>query len=338
MGITTVTFVCIQASHFIFISSLTNVTAFYSQVRHGESTDNLRTVWAGWEDAPLSNHGAHIYSQQSKAAGAYFASTDTRFTAIYASPLKRAHSTAQAILAAQPEPKPSFLVSPDVREQHFGVAEGKPWSLRSDKGLSRAELYAKGVYPILYDRDEKFPGGESLTDLQGRAERAMEEIVMPYVRTSSRSEENSHLAIVSHGLCISELIAALVRKDRGEQVGGVVGNYTGLMNTAWTRLSIEVIGLKEGQAVDADQPDPSPLRVKVIQHNQRSHLDGIKRQLGGIGSAAHDPAQKDIRAFFGGGAVSPSKGEEITRPTESEEGRAVSNVYDEVESLADGKS
>lgn len=28
-----------------------------------------------------------------------------------------------------------------------------------------------------------------------------------------------------------------------------------------------------------------------------------KRQKGGIGSAAYDPNQKDIRAFFGGGAV-----------------------------------
>ena len=28
-----------------------------------------------------------------------------------------------------------------------------------------------------------------------------------------------------------------------------------------------------------------------------------KRQKGGVGSAAYDPNQKDIRVFFGGGAV-----------------------------------
>lgn len=29
-------------------------------VRHGESTDNLRQVWAGWKDAPLSQHGMNV--------------------------------------------------------------------------------------------------------------------------------------------------------------------------------------------------------------------------------------------------------------------------------------
>lgn len=32
-----------------------------------------------------------------------------------------------------------------------------------------------------------------------------------------------------------------------------------------------------------------------------------KRQKGGIGSAAYDPKQKDIRAFFGGKAEPPPK-------------------------------
>ncbi|KAI9458819.1 hypothetical protein F5148DRAFT_1219875 [Russula earlei] len=29
-------------------------------IRHGESTDNLRSIWAGWKDAPLSNHGMNV--------------------------------------------------------------------------------------------------------------------------------------------------------------------------------------------------------------------------------------------------------------------------------------
>ena len=43
-----------------------------------------------------------------------------------------------------------------------------------------------------------------------------------------------------------------------------------------------------------------------------------KRQKGGIGSAAYDPKQKDIRAFFGGAAVKSS-----------EEGPSESNAEDE---------
>ena len=53
--------------------------------------------------------------------------------------------------------------------------------------------------------------------------------------------------------------------------------------------------------------------------------DGQTRQKGGIGSAAHDPKQQDIRAFFGGGKP---KGETVT---DVEEGRSESNARDEAD-------
>ena len=46
-----------------------------------------------------------------------------------------------------------------------------------------------------------------------------------------------------------------------------------------------------------------------------------KRQKG-VGSVAHDPAQSDIRTFFGGGVIDGKK-------VKLEEGRAESNVLDE---------
>ncbi|KAL5519845.1 hypothetical protein ACEPAG_1505 [Sanghuangporus baumii] len=321
-------------------------------VRHGESTDNLKTVWAGWADASLSNHGMNVcmhytphisrmaintkahLSKQARAAGDFFASTNTHFTAIYTSDLKRAYTTAQAILNAQPEPKPSFKVSKDLREQHFGVAEGRPWSLKGVENLSREEQYARGIYPVIYNRKDKLPDGESLNDLQARAERAMEEIVMPHVWNAAKTGEKAHIAIVSHGLCVSELIAALVRKDRDVQARAQGGKWTGLMNTAWTRVTIDLVGLKEGDMVEADESDPPPLMVKVTDVNQHSHLDKLKRQQGGIGSSAYDPAQKDIRAFFGGASLSPKETKNNVSgkspPVELEEGRAASNAFDEL--------
>ena len=67
------------------------------------------------------------------------------------------------------------------------------------------------------------------------------------------------------------------------------------------------------------------LVMRVTDVNHHSHTDNIvrhpplqclrcladtspifqKRQKGGIGSAAYDPKQKDIRAFFGGKAEPP---------------------------------
>lgn len=50
------------------------------------------------------------------------------------------------------------------------------------------------------------------------------------------------------------------------------------------------------------------------------------RQKGGIGSAAYDPKQQDIRSFFGGAKVDTKDSVLVT-----EEGRSESNALDEAE-------
>jgi len=241
-------------------------------VRHGESMDNLRAVWAGWADAPLSNHGMN----QARACGVSFSTT--RFTHIYASPLERAFSTAQAILDAQPEPKGLFTVSPDVREMHFGIAEGNPgpWSEADHKDLTREQLCERGIFPFLLDRDDRFPEGESMNDLQARAELAINDIVLPYVKEEAFSGEDIHIAIVSHGLCISELVSALMRLDHFKAGGG---DWTGLLNTAWTRVALDAVA-------NGNVGTHIPLEVRVTHVNEHPHLLSMKRQ--GEGAEASD--------------------------------------------------
>jgi len=269
-------------------------SVIFTFIRHGESTDNVRSVWAGWKDAPLSNHGMN----QAGALGAYFA--DTHFTAIHASDLKRAFTTAQALYDHQGDPKPSFDSSELLREQNFGVAEGKPWTFRSDPPLTLEENMAKGIYPELYGDDEKFPEGESINDLAERARTALEKFMLPHVwQAAKEGKTGIHVAIVSHGLCISQLISELLKKSAKQ--GGEIG-YRGLWNTAWTRVVVNIEGAQEGQPIDVDKELPF-LVVRVTDVNCHSHIDNIKRQKGGIGSAAYDPRQEDIRAFFGGKSV-----------------------------------
>ena len=217
--------------------------------------------------------------------------SSTPFTHIYASPLKRAFSTAQAVLAAQSEPKPLFTVSPDVREQHFGIAEGQPWSYHADARLAREELYAKGVFPVILNRQDRFPEGESLEDLQNRTERAIREIVVPYIwKEVNGAVTDPHIAIVSHGLCISELVAAVLRLDSsGCPEDG--DKWTGLMNTAWTRVTIGIVRFlyyrlflffyhnyfcEIGEESSSQLP---PLRVKVTHVNEHMHLNDVVRWL-----------------------------------------------------------
>lgn len=53
-------------------------------------------------------------------------------------------------------------------------------------------------------------------------------------------------------------------------------------------------------------PSLPQLTIKVLTTNVTTHLDGLKRQQGGIGSSPHDDKQKDIRSFFGGGSSNVS--------------------------------
>lgn len=109
-----------------------------------------------------------------------------------------------------------------------------------DKSKTLEEQFKNKIYPVLLGRDQKFPEGESPNDLQARAEQAIEELIIPHVWKSTREgHESVHIAVVSHGLCISELVAALMHKGVTERSGE--GNkWKGLLNTAWTRAVIEV--------------------------------------------------------------------------------------------------
>ena len=286
-------------------------------IRHGESTDNLKGIWAGWADAPLSNHGMN----QARALGQSF--SNTPLAAIFASPLKRAHTTAQALHDAQPDPKPPITLCPDFREQHFGVAEGKLWSTHREKGKTLEQMYAEGIFTVPETRSDKFPEGESRDDVATRAERGLQEWVMPFVWKAARSGTwGEHIAVVSHGLCISELVAALMRKNAES---APQREYVGLLNTAWTRVVITVKGANQGEALEFTDDSLPPLVIRVTHINQHEHIDKLVRQKGGIGSQAYDSKQKDIRAFFGGGGLS---GDAIREPVEALESTK-SNVHEE---------
>ncbi|KIJ54823.1 hypothetical protein M422DRAFT_24719 [Sphaerobolus stellatus SS14] len=259
-------------------------------IRHGESTDNLRAVWAGWSDSPLSNHGMN----QARACGAHL--SNTKFTAIYSSDLKRAHMTALAIYEAQPEPKPALYATKDLREQHFGIAEGEPWVIQSDEGLN----IEKKIFPVPFGRVEKFPEGESLDDLAVRATRVINELILPWIwdaeKTYGKREGEVHIAVVSHGLCIYETMRALVKLD-ADGYGDQAHTFKGLANTGWFRATLAVKDEDKNPRPASINKD-TPLTVRVTHLNQKDHLHDVIRHEGGI--EAHDSKQKEAKEFFAG--------------------------------------
>ena len=116
--------------------------------------------------------------------------------------------------------------------------------MQRQRGLSDEEHWARGIYPVPNGRKAKFPEGESLDDLKDRATQAVEELILPIIRDAVKGKkEDVHVALVSHGLCISELVSAVVgldyeRRSKGLEVPD--RQYAGLWNTAWTRATIDL--------------------------------------------------------------------------------------------------
>ncbi|KAF8645178.1 hypothetical protein AX16_008005 [Volvariella volvacea WC 439] len=236
-------------------------------------------------------------TMQAKALAAFLSSTS--FTKVLSSPLKRAMATAEALQQAQPASCPPVIVSSLLREQHFGIGEGKPYTVAREPGLSLDDHYAQGKFPSPRSRTGRFPEGESLEDVAVRAEQVIDDLLIPELVHAFEENQDANLAIISHGLFLGELLAALVKRR-----GGIpnMQEYRGLRNTAWSRV---VVRFQEGE-----QPltlNRARLRVHITHTNQYSHLNNLVRQKGGIGSASYDPKQKDIRAFFEGAASKERK-------------------------------
>jgi broad specificity phosphatase PhoE len=174
--------------------------------------------------------------QQARALGTSLA--DIPFAHIHASDLKRATATAEALQSGQTaDPKPPLTRTAQIREQNFGIAEGKPWLFEMKPGKTLEEHYAEGIFPILDDSAAKYPEGESTQDLQKRAAQAIKDIVIPYVWDAARTGKREvHVALVSHGLCISKLVPALLNWGMYAKQQ----DYSGLKNTAWTRAEISL--------------------------------------------------------------------------------------------------
>ncbi|KIK48099.1 hypothetical protein CY34DRAFT_798738 [Suillus luteus UH-Slu-Lm8-n1] len=250
-------------------------------IRHGESTHNVLALWSGCTECPLTERGM----QQARAVGAYFA--DTEFTKIYASPLPRARDTAKAVLDAQSTPKPphDFTIA-QIREQSFGAAEGHQTCIR-EPGKTLEAHFAEEKYPILYEseRHVAFPGGESVEDLTRRGERAVRDVVLPHVVNVARSGRDEHIALVSHGLCIAQVVGAIVRLG-----GGTWKRKGPMVNTAWVRVEMRIQG---GIPVEVADDEVPPVEVTVTEEGRADHLEGLLDEGPLCG----------MKAVMGGGAV-----------------------------------
>ncbi|KWU42920.1 phosphoglycerate mutase-like protein [Rhodotorula sp. JG-1b] len=229
-----------------------------TMVRHGESTDNTTSLWAGHRDAPLSNHGN---SQALRLAKAF---AGVPITAIYASDLNRANTTARRVWEANADKNGGvevpFTTSPLLREQFFGEAEGAAWD---------AGKYSSAHLPWEDHRAFQIaPHAESLNDVAKRADLVLRHFILPHVLATAAVPpdasypEQHHIMLFAHGIWLSEMLFSLKRAGDPHVRYVKSGGYA---NTAWTRIEIELDDPKVQHALsssdkgldESDMPPPN---------------------------------------------------------------------------------
>jgi probable phosphoglycerate mutase len=162
-------------------------------VRHGQTTGNVRRAWeGGGTDSALTAHGM----LQSEATGSYLARTFGDFAAIYASPLRRARQTAEAISR---HVHASIETIDDLKEMHMGELEG----------ITTAEALAS--YPNIIElwgpkASTPFPGGESSQAVGLRGAAAVHSI-------AAKLEPGTQVIIVSHQAWITLTLSTLLSDE-----------------------------------------------------------------------------------------------------------------------------
>ncbi len=151
-------------------------------VRHGETAWNVQRRYQGQSDLPLSDVGV----EQAEALACRLA--DEKFDAIYASDLKRAWETANAIAEKSGL---AVISEPRLREMNFGIIEG----LTFDEAQTR---YPKVMAAWLKNYNQPPPDGEPLNIVSAR--------VLSLLDDLQKKHADQTICLVAHGGPLSEII------------------------------------------------------------------------------------------------------------------------------------
>lgn len=157
--------------------------------RHGETDWNESGRFQGHTNVPLSARGR----QQVQALAERAARLPLR--AIYTSDLARAQESAR-LLAARHPGDPPVVLEPRLREIDVGQVAGLTW----------AEILAR--FPQVRSTPDdpsrpRFPGGESIAQLEGRTLAAISDIAARYAGQS--------VGVVTHGGVIKSLVRVILK-------------------------------------------------------------------------------------------------------------------------------
>jgi len=163
-------------------------------IRHGETDHNIKGVFQGQLDTPLTERGVEQAAQTGRALAEI-----VRFDRVYASDLERALRTAHAVGEAQ-----SAEIRPDprLRELHYGVLQGVAYTdFRTV--LEEHGIHAEWGPGVFSQTGIAAPGGESLDDLVARLEAFLEDV-------RRHDGDATDIAAVAHGGSLRTIITILL--------------------------------------------------------------------------------------------------------------------------------
>jgi broad specificity phosphatase PhoE len=198
--------------------------------RHGETDWNTGEIFRGRADVPLNATGL----RQAELLAEYL--SGEKIDIIYSSPLQRAVKTAEAITACHGL---DVNTVENINDIDYGEWQG----LSLDKVKERhPELYQDWL-----DTPEqvRFPGGESLAEVRGRA--------MPFVEDAVMRCGEGKIMVVSHRVVHKVLIGALL----------------GLDNASFWNFRLDTGGITRFEFNDD--------RAVLVSHNDTSYLQPVRR-------------------------------------------------------------
>ena len=200
-------------------------------IRHGETAWNVDTRIQGHLDIPLNDTG--LWQAQRVAA----ALAGEPIAAVYASDLKRAHTTAGAIAQTVGL---SVVAHIGLRERSFGVFEGKTFTEIDMAWPEDARAWRKRV-------PEWAPeGGESLLVLRER--------ILQTAQALARQHMGEQIVLVAHGGVLDVLYRAATRQDIQAPRTWQLGNAA-INRLLWTSDGLSLVGWADTRHLEQETRD-----------------------------------------------------------------------------------
>ena len=164
-------------------------------VRHGQSEWNLKNLFTGWTDVPLTDKGI----EEAREGGRALKEHGLRFDVAFTSGLVRAQETCRLILDEIGQPDLETIRDEAINERHYGDLQG----LNKDDAREKWGEEQVHIWRRSYTTPPPGDDGESLRDTGARVWPYYVRAILPRVMRGER------VLVAAHGNSLRALVMVL---------------------------------------------------------------------------------------------------------------------------------